>query len=214
MQLILFGPPGTGKGTQGNILADRLQIPKISSGDILRQHIKNGTELGNEAKKYIGTGNLVLDDIIIEIIEKRLSEEDCNNGFILDGFPRTVPQAVALDTFSCNMKMCIEHVILLDVDPEVIIERTVSRRVCQNCGKDYNIITNKPPDDLRCEKCGGNIVQRPDDTLDVVSNRLRIYEEKTKPVIEYYEKQRLLRKVNSNRSIDEVQKDILDIISK
>lgn len=213
IHLVLLGAPGTGKGTQGSLLANNLQIPKISSGDILRQHIQHNTKLGSEAKQYIGKGELVLDNLIIKIIKQRLGEDDCKNGFILDGFPRTVPQAEALDEFLSHKNKSIQFVILLDVDQKKIIERTVTRRVCRNCGKDYNINTNKPPDDLKCTICGGDIWQRPDDTIEIVSNRLKIYEQKTKLVKEYYEKKGLLKKIDGDRSVDEIKTEILDLIS-
>ena len=213
MRLILLGAPGTGKGTQGNLLSQFYNIPNISTGDILRDAIEKGTELGLEAKKYTDVGELVPDDVMIGIIKKRLEEKDAERGFILDGFPRTVPQAEALDDYLSSENRNIQYVIALEVEQEKIVERLTSRRVCRSCGKDYNLITNPPPYDMRCERCGSEIWQRPDDNEATVIKRLQVYEEKTRPLKDYYKQTGKLKIFDGYGSIEDVQCDIRELLS-
>ncbi len=208
MRLIMLGAPGTGKGTQGKILSAYYGIPNISTGDILRSAIEKGTELGQQAEQYMDKGELVPDGLMIGLIEERLLDDDCKNGFILDGFPRTVKQAIALDRHCQQNKNCVDFVIGLELDENKIVKRLTSRRVCRTCGKDYNLVTNPPPSDNKCVVCGGEIVQRADDTEATVRNRLKVYHEKTKPLQEYYQKKGKLKIFNSDGKIDEIQREI------
>ena len=205
MRLIILGAPGVGKGTQGKMLGASYQIPNISTGDILRTAIEQKTELGTKAKEFMEKGELVPDDIMIGLIQHRLQFDDCENGFILDGFPRTVKQAVALDGYLQSVNKNINYVIALEVAEKKVIERLTSRRVCRNCGKDYNLITNPPPSNNRCSLCQGKIIQRSDDTKETVQNRLKVYQGKTKPLKEYFQKQGKLIILNGEGSIEQIQ---------
>ncbi len=205
MILILIGAPGTGKGTQGKLLSAHFNIPNISTGDILRDAIEKNTALGLKAKTMMDQGMLIPDNVMIGIIEERLVREDCKNGFILDGFPRTINQAIALDKIFEKTQLTLDFVIGFELNNEEILKRLTSRRVCRVCGKDYNILTNPPPKNNRCEKCGGEIIQRSDDTEDTVKNRLEVYEEKTKPVKDYYQKKGKLKVFNAAGSVDDIQ---------
>ncbi len=213
MRLIMLGAPGSGKGTQGGMLSDNFGIPNISTGDILRQNLKNETDLGKQAKTYMDKGDLVPDELMIEIVKQRLQVNDCAKGFILDGFPRTVPQAEALDVVLKQQDRTIQHVISLEVEEEPIVARITSRRVCKNCGKDYNMITNSPPADNICTACGGEIWQRLDDTEETVRNRLKVYAEKTQPLKDYYEQQGLLKSFVGEGTIDNIQQRIREYLS-
>ncbi|OQX86507.1 adenylate kinase [candidate division KSB1 bacterium 4484_87] len=212
MILILVGAPGTGKGTQGKLLAKKYNIPTISTGDILRAAIQEQTELGKKAKSFIDKGELVPDDVMIGIIRERLDADDCTNGFILDGFPRTVKQAEALEKLFEKNHLILDHVIGFDLPEEVIVKRLSSRRVCSKCGKDYNLITNPPPPDMRCEKCGGEIIQRSDDTEETVRNRLRVYAEQTSPLIEFYQSRGKLRKIDADGTIEDIQNKLVEFL--
>ena len=188
MNIIFLGPPGAGKGTQAQKICDALNIPQISTGDILRRAMKEGTETGMKAKSFIDAGQLVPDEVIIDIVKERLAMDDCQGGYILDGFPRTVPQAEALDTFAT-----IDCVIDLDVADQELVNRLSGRRVCLKCGATYHIsmLGNK----TTCDKCGDNLVQRNDDKAETVLNRLKVYHDQTAPLIGYYEKKGLLKTV-------------------
>ncbi|MGI5824581.1 MAG: adenylate kinase [Bacillota bacterium] len=184
MNLILLGAPGAGKGTQAEVICDHLHIPTISTGNVLREALKNGTQLGLKAKSFMDSGALVPDDVVIGIIKERLGEDDCKNGFILDGFPRTVPQAEALD----EMGVVIDKVIDIEVADEKIMQRLSGRRVCQDCGASYHV-DYKPSQKLGvCDKCGGETVQRKDDHPDTIRDRLHVYHEQTEPLKDYYAK--------------------------
>lgn len=183
MRIIILGPPGSGKGTYSSRLATRLGVPHISTGDIFREEIKSGSELGRSISEYVSNGKLVPDDIVNKVMEKRLSKEDCGGGFILDGYPRTIKQAEFLDGISR-----IDVVINLNVPDEVIVRRLSSRLVCKNCGAIYNKITLPPKVNGVCDKCGGELYQRDDDKPEIVRERIRIYEKETGPLLEYYRK--------------------------
>ena len=213
MILIMLGAPGTGKGTQGKLIGAYFKIPNISTGEILRTAITNRTQLGNEAKAFIDKGELVPDDLMISLIKGRLKEEDCKNGFILDGFPRTVRQAEALEDFFNNVGLELGYVIGLELAQNKIIKRLTSRRVCVNCGKDYNIITNPPPEDNKCELCAGEIIQRSDDREETVSKRLAVYAEKTKPLKEYFKKTGKLKIFDADNTVQEINKKIIRFLS-
>lgn len=184
MNLIFLGAPGAGKGTQAEVVSERLGIPTISTGNIIREALKNGTETGLKAKSFMDAGQLVPDEIVIAIIKERLAKDDCVNGFILDGFPRTVPQAEALD----QMGIRIDRVIDIEVADEKIMARLSGRRVCENCGASYHLEYKPSKEEGRCDKCGGNTVQRKDDHPDTVKDRLHVYHKQTEPLKEYYQK--------------------------
>ncbi len=213
MILILLGAPGVGKGTQGQLISKEFSIPQISTGDILRKEVKEKTHLGLEAKKYMDSGALVPDDIIVGMMEKRIKEKDCKNGFILDGFPRTVAQAEALDKMLFKNNLELNSVILIDVDEKEIVERLTGRRVCPKCGAVYHIKNNPPKNDNICDKCGSKLIQRDDDKKDVVENRLRVYQESTLPLVEYYNNSKKLVKVDGIGNIYDIFKNIRSVLS-
>ena len=192
MNIILFGPPGAGKGTQAEIIADELGIPQLSTGAMLRAAMKAGTELGIAAKAAIDKGSLVSDSVVIGIIRERLAESDCANGFILDGFPRTVPQAEALDA----MGVRIDCVLDIAVPDEAIVERMSGRRLCSACGASYHVKYNPPADGLHCDRCGADLILREDDKPEVVLHRLGVYHAETEPLIGYYTNKGLLKTVD------------------
>lgn len=184
MNLILLGAPGAGKGTQAEIICDTLKIPAISTGNILREAVKNGTELGLKAKEYMESGNLVPDEVVIGLLKERIAQPDCENGYVLDGFPRTVPQAEALDA----MGVVIDRVIDIEVPDEKIQARLSGRRVCESCGASYHVMYKPSAEEGKCDKCGGNTVQRKDDHPDTIKERLTVYHEQTEPLKDYYTK--------------------------
>lgn len=197
MKLILLGAPGAGKGTQAEVICQKNNIPTISTGNILREALKSGTEMGLKAKTYMESGKLVPDEILIGIIKDRLSQDDCKNGFILDGFPRTIPQAEALDTMGVE----IDAVLDIEVADEDIVTRMSGRRVCEKCGSSYHLLYKKPEKEGICTNCGGTLVQRKDDHPDTVKDRLRVYHEQTEPLKDYYEKQGKLKIVEGQEEV-------------
>ncbi len=199
MNLILLGAPGAGKGTQAEVICNHLSIPAISTGNIIREALSKGTEMGLKAKSFIDAGQLVPDDVVIGIIKERLAKDDCKNGFILDGFPRTIPQAEALD----NMGIVIDKVIDIEVPDEKIVTRMSGRRVCSKCGASFHLEHRKPAKEGICDVCGGELIQRKDDHPDTVLDRLKVYHEQTEPLKGYYEKAGLL-------TIVEGQEDVAD----
>ena len=205
MKLILLGAPGAGKGTQAEVISEKYNIPTISTGNIIRAALKNGTEMGLKAKAYIDSGRLVPDDVVIGIIKERLSEADCQNGFILDGFPRTIPQAEALD----NMNIAIDKALSLEVADREIVKRMSGRRVCEKCGCSYHMEYKKPATDGMCDACGGALVTRKDDEPATVLNRLKVYHETTEVLKDYYAKQGKLCTVCGDQPIEDAQADIL-----
>ena len=204
MNLVLRGPPGAGKGTQGEILSKRLGIDTISTGVMLRTAIKEQTEVGKMAEKYINDGKLVPDDVIVKIVKERLEKPDCAKGFILDGFPRTTAQAEALTESGVK----IDKVLSLEVDDEKIVERLSSRRECRECGTPYNVISNKPQTEGKCDKCGGDLIQRADDNPDTIKNRLNVYHEQTEPIKSYYEKKGLLVTAKGEEALEDTTKNV------
>ncbi|MGI6264122.1 MAG: adenylate kinase [Acutalibacteraceae bacterium] len=185
MKLILLGAPGAGKGTQAEVISEHLHIPTISTGNIIREALKSGTEMGLKAKEFIESGKLVPDDVVIGIIQERLEKADCQHGFILDGFPRTIPQAEALD----RMGVIIDRVIDIEVEDDVIARRVSGRRVCQGCGASYHVDYKKPAKEGVCDRCGDTLVQRKDDHPDTVKERLQVYHDQTEPLKNYYARQ-------------------------
>jgi len=204
MILILLGAPGVGKGTQGALISKEYNIPQISTGDILRNEVKNETELGKKAKVYMDKGELVPDDVIIGMMENRIKQDDCKNGFILDGFPRTVAQAEAFDEMLKKNGLELDRVLLIDVPEEEIIERLTGRRVCPNCGAVYHVKNNPPKKEGICDKCGSALVQRDDDKEEVVRNRLEVYKKNTMPLVDYYTKTSKLVKIDGTGEISEI----------
>ncbi len=202
MNLILLGAPGAGKGTQAEVISDALKIPQISTGNILREAVKNGTEYGLKAKAAMDSGSLVSDDVVIGILKDRIAQDDCKEGFILDGFPRTVPQAEALD----NMGVKIDKVVEIYVPDETIQQRLSGRRVCEDCGASYHIQFKPTKVEGKCDKCGGNAVQRKDDHPDTVIERLKVYHEQTAPLKDYYTKQGKLETVVGQDTVEETSK--------
>lgn len=199
MKLVLLGAPGAGKGTQAAIISKKQNIPHISTGDIIRKALKDGTDLGKEAKEYINKGLLVPDDIVINIIKERLNEKDCLNGFILDGFPRTVPQGEALD----KMGVVVDKVLSIETDDEVITERLTGRRQCSNCNTTYHIKYNAPKLEGICDVCGKELIIREDDAKETVINRLKVYHESTEQLKDFYKNKGLLVTVMSENNIEE-----------
>ena len=197
MKLILLGAPGAGKGTQAEVICGRFNIPTISTGNIIREALKSGTEMGVRAKSFMDAGKLVPDEVVIGIIKERLANDDCKNGFVLDGFPRTIPQAEALD----KMGIPIDKVIDIEVPDEVIVQRMSGRRVCESCGASYHLLYKKPEVEGKCGKCGGTLVQRKDDHPDTVKERLNVYHEQTEPLKDYYSKQGKLCVVNGQEEV-------------
>ena len=214
MKLIFLGSPGAGKGTQAAVLRERQDIAHISTGDILRENVKNSTPLGNKAREYMDSGKLVPDDLIIDMMEDRLARPDCAKGFILDGFPRTVPQAEALDLLLGRMGLELDGVILFEVPEELVVQRLTGRRICGQCGEIYNIRFKDTKVPGVCDRCGGVLQQRDDDKEEVVHRRLEVYEEQTAPLIDYYETKGNLVRVDASQDGDRVVKDIEKAVGK
>ena len=210
MKLILLGAPGAGKGTQAEILCKELNIPTISTGNILRAAIKNGTPTGLKAKAFMDEGKLVPDEVIIGIINERLAEEDCANGYILDGVPRTIAQAEAIE----KAGIVFDHVISIEIADETIINRMSNRRVCEDCGASYHLVAVPPKVEGVCDKCGGKLVQRKDDAPETVKARLDIYHEETEPLKGFYAERGLLRSVDDRPTVAETSKGILDVLGR
>ncbi|MEE1353357.1 MAG: adenylate kinase [Acutalibacteraceae bacterium] len=200
MKIIFLGAPGAGKGTQAERVADALSIPTVSTGNIIREALSNGTEMGIKAKTYIEAGKLVPDDVVIGIIQERLAKDDCQNGFILDGFPRTIPQAEALE----DMGIDIDKVVDIEVPDEAIKERMGGRRVCPKCGSTYHLVTKKPQKDGICDRCGAELVQRKDDAPETVADRLKVYHDQTEPLKDFYDKRGKLSTVDGVGSVEEI----------
>ena len=208
MRTVLLGAPGSGKGTQGVVLSKKFNIPQISTGDLLRAAVKDGSELGKKAKNAMDAGALVSDDIVIGLIRERLSEADAQNGYILDGFPRNIPQAQALDEMLEQLGQPLQGVVLLDVPFEELMQRLTGRRTCKDCGAIYNIHLSPPKQEGRCDRCGGELFQREDDNVETITNRLKVYEEQTAPLIGYYEKQSKLHTIPGTGDIDQITNQV------
>ena len=213
MRLLLIGPPGGGKGTQAKFLIDRFAIPQISTGDMLRGNINNNTSMGKEAQKFMNSGQLVPDSIILDMMQKRLTEQDCKNGYILDGFPRTIPQAAGLDYLLKGVNQQLDHVIVMDVPGNLIITRLSNRRSCKGCGQVYNLVFEPPAIAGKCNNCSEELYLREDDNPAIIQQRLTVYRQQTKPVIKYYSDQRLTKVIDSKGTIDEIRSDILKNIT-
>ena len=212
MKIIMLGAPGAGKGTQAKQIADKYSIPHISTGDIFRANIKNGTELGKKAKQYMDQGALVPDELTCDLVMDRIQQDDCKNGFVLDGFPRTIPQAEALDAALGKINEKIDYAIDVDVPDENIVNRMSGRRACLNCGATYHLISIPPKVEGICDRCGSEIVLREDDKPETVQKRLKVYHEQTQPLIDYYKNQGILKSVDGTQPMDEVFKAIVTIL--
>lgn len=214
MRLVLLGPPGAGKGTQAAGIIKNYSIPHISTGDIFRKNIKENTELGLEAKKYMDQGLLVPDELVVRIVKDRLLEEDCKEGFLLDGFPRTCAQADALDAELKEMGIALDSVVNIVVPAEALIQRAVGRRICKTCGATYHIEFNKPEVEGVCDVDGGELFQRDDDNEETVSKRIEVYNEQTQPLIDYYTDKGIIFNVDGLKPIDEVLGEIINELEK
>jgi adenylate kinase len=212
MRLILLGPPGAGKGTQAVAISKHYGIPHISTGDIFRKNIKEGTPLGKEAKGYMDRGELVPDSLVVSLVADRLEWEDAKNGFLLDGFPRTDAQAESLDAVLKEKGETLNAAINIVVDPSVLIERAVGRRICKDCGATYHVTFNPPEEEGVCDACGGPLYQRSDDTEETVKNRISVYLDQTAPLINYYKNKDLLIDIDGEQQIDRVTEQIFEAL--
>lgn len=214
MRLLIMGRPGAGKGTQAANIKEYYGIPHISTGDMFRAAIKEGTELGKLAKSYMDKGALVPDEVTIGIVKERLLKDDCKKGFLLDGFPRNVLQAEALDSFMKEQGISLDAVLDVNVDASILIRRIVGRRICKTCGATYHIDFNKPKKEGICDNCGTPLIQRTDDTIETAGSRLEVYDKQTAPLLAYYEKQNLLKTVNGDQELNKVFEDIKAVLAK
>ena len=212
MNIILLGAPGSGKGTQAKQLSQKYEYPQISTGDILRKAVADDTDLGKEAQKYMQAGELVPDGVILGVIEDRLKEDDCQAGSIFDGFPRTLQQADGLESLLKRLNSRLDLCISLEVPDDHIVSRLTARRICSGCGQDYNLNSNPPPEDNRCIKCGGQIIQRADDQEDTIRNRLAVYRRQTRPLQDYYSGRGLLHIVDGDGSPQDIFTKLCRII--
>ena len=213
MRLLLIGPPGGGKGTQAKFLIDHFLITQISTGDMLRENVRNETSLGEEAGKFMNKGKLVPDSVILDMMKKRLAKQDCNNGYILDGFPRTIPQAEGLDLLLTDLNQKLDHVVIMDVPDNLIITRLSNRRSCKECGQVYNLLFEPPKNAGKCNNCNEELYLRSDDNPTTIQQRLNVFHKQTEPVIKYFSDQGLTKIIDSKGTIDEIRLEILQIIS-
>lgn len=214
MRLILLGPPGAGKGTQAKLISAKWGVPQISTGDMLRDAVKNGNRLGLEAKRYMDAGTLVPDHVILDMVGERLAEPDCQGGFILDGFPRTVVQAEALGRLLANRKMPLDRVLAFEIEEGELVRRMTGRRVCRRCGAVYHVLFSPPEKSGACDSCGGELYQRDDDTEATVKRRLSVYREQTVPLVAYYERQGLLATIPGAGEVEEIFGSILRVLER
>lgn len=214
MNLILMGLPGAGKGTQAERIVAEYKIPHISTGDMFRAAIKEGTELGLQAKSFMDKGELVPDEVTIGIVRERLSKEDCKKGFLLDGFPRTVAQASALEEIMQDLGKKIDYVLDIQVNPDLLLKRLTGRRICKSCGSTYHLIFNPPHNEGVCDKCGGELYQRSDDNEETVANRLEVNMKQTQYLLDFYGELGYVRSINGEQEIDTVFADIRELVSK
>ena len=212
MRIILLGPPGAGKGTQAAGIVEKYNIPHISTGVIFRKNIKEGTDLGKKAKEYMDQGLLVPDELTVGLVTDRLSQDDCKNGFMLDGFPRNVAQAQQLGQYLNSVDLALDRVINIEVDKDILVGRAVGRRICKSCGATYHVEFNPPKVDGTCDVCGGELYQRADDNEETVSKRIQVYLDETKPLADYYSNEGIIANINGEQSIDKVFADIVDAL--
>lgn len=214
MNLILLGPPGAGKGTQAAKIIGKYNIPHISTGDIFRENIKNGTELGKKAQEYMNKGELVPDELVVEIATDRLNADDCKDGFLLDGFPRTVFQAEKLDEFLTAKGTKVDHVLNIEVEREELMKRLTGRRVCKKCGASFHVVSIPPKKEGICDVCGAELIQRADDNEETASNRIEVYNKETKPLIDYYKKAGNLTDIDGSTGLENVFDTITGILGE
>lgn len=213
MNIILMGPPGAGKGTQAEMLVQKFNIPHISTGDMFRAAIKQGTELGRKAKTIMDAGQLVTDDVTIGIVQERLAETDCNNGFLLDGFPRTIPQADAMIKIMSGLNRSLDAVINIEVPSQILMGRMTGRRICRQCGATYHLEFKPPHETSQCDRCAGEIYQRSDDSAETVTNRLEVYAQQTEPLVEFFDQLGLIRTIDGTKAAEKVFEDIIHSLS-
>ncbi|MEK4948935.1 adenylate kinase [Bacillus sp. FSL W8-1127] len=214
MNLVLMGLPGAGKGTQAEKIVEKYEIPHISTGDMFRAAMKEGTELGLKAKSYMDKGELVPDEVTIGIVRERLSKDDCKKGFLLDGFPRTVAQAEALESIMSDLGKKIDYVINIDVDKDLLLERLTGRRICKSCGSTYHLVFNPPKVAGKCDRCGGELYQRADDNAETVQNRLDVNLKQAKPLLDFYGEKGYLKNIDGTQKINKVFEDIDQLLGK
>ena len=214
MKIIMLGAPGAGKGTQAKMIAEKYGIPHVSTGDIFRANIKNGTELGMEAKKYMDQGQLVPDELTVKILLDRVAQDDCKNGYVLDGFPRTIPQAEVLEEALTKLGDRIDYAINVEVPDENIVKRMGGRRACVNCGATYHIEHVPPKKEGICDNCGSELILRDDDKPETVEKRLHVYHDQTQPLIDYYKAQNILKTVDGTQPMEKVFADIVAILGE
>lgn len=214
MRAVLLGPPGAGKGTQAVRLVERYNVPQISTGDIFRKNIKEGTELGKKAQEYMNSGRLVPDELVVDLVKDRLLQDDCKNGYLLDGFPRTIFQAEQLDKFLEEQGQQLDAVINFEVGYDTLIARLTGRRVCKSCGASYHVVNMPPKTEGLCDRCGGELEQRKDDTKETAVNRISVYEESTAPLIDYYSKTGALKNFDGETDPDQLLEEIVSVIGE
>lgn len=214
LNIVLLGPPGAGKGTQAERIIEKYGIPQISTGDIFRANIKNGTELGKKAKEYMDRGDLVPDELVVDLVKDRLNQDDCKDGFMLDGFPRTVFQAQELDKIMNEKGLKINCVLNIDVAPEKLVKRIAGRRVCKQCGATYNVVSKPTKVEGICDKCGGEVYQRADDNEETVQNRIKVYFNQTAPLIDYYKESKVLSNINGDQPMEDVFSEIVKVLGE
>lgn len=214
LNIVLLGPPGAGKGTQAERIIEKYGIPQISTGDIFRANIKNGTELGKKAKEYMDRGDLVPGELVVDLVKDRLNQDDCKDGFMLDGFPRTVFQAQELDKIMEAKGLKINCVLNIDVAPEKLVKRIAGRRVCKQCGATYNVDSKPTKVEGICDKCGGEVYQRADDTEETVKNRIKVYFDQTAPLIDYYKASGVIANVNGDQAMENVFSEIVKALGE
>ena len=212
MKIIMLGAPGAGKGTQAKMIAEKYSVPHISTGDIFRANIKEGTDLGKKAKEYMDKGLLVPDELVCDLVVDRVQQSDCQNGYILDGFPRTIPQAEALDAALSNLGDSVDYAINVEVPDSNIVNRMGGRRACVTCGATYHIVHIPPKTEGICDKCGNELILRDDDKPETVQNRLKVYHEQTQPLIDFYSKKGVLKEVDGTQEMNAVFEDIVKIL--
>jgi adenylate kinase len=212
LRVVLLGPPGAGKGTQAKLLREKFEACQVSTGDILRKAVADQSPLGKEASEYIHRGALVPDSLIVKLVAERLKEKDCENGFILDGFPRTIPQAESLDEILKKMGLALDAVLSVQVPPRVIVERLAGRRTCKNCGALYHQDFDPPKNKGTCDRCGGELFQRDDDREETIRARLKVYDTQTAPLINYYRQRGLLREINGVGKVEDIRNRLINAL--
>ena len=212
MKIIMLGAPGAGKGTHAKKITEKFGIPAISTGDIFRENIKNGTELGKKAKEYMDAGNLVPDELVCDLVVDRLKQDDCKNGYILDGFPRTIPQAEALTAALAKNDDAIDYALEIFIEDQAIIDRMSGRRVCKSCGATYHVVNIPPKTEGVCDECDGELIVRDEDAPETVKKRLDVYHEQTAPLIDYYKKQGILKVIDGSKGLDTCFEEICGIL--